>query len=391
MFEGSRTTYGARSTGRIRVERRRLDLSRLLPLLGCVLLLSACTTGKLPDYAAPSVTYVDSEDIDMSDVISYRQLTRDDFRGEKPPADFDERMAAVTCVYTQPLVDRNGIVIEPVDSEDGEQFYQVTFNNLRYRALMNRNCSWWNPRTNGLEEDYVLEHEQIHFALFEAAAREWGEMPPLRLRVKAQSRSAMRLEVQQQFEARMQQRLAALREQNYRFDEDTSVGLNPVKQKKWLNSVMARLRKTGGVEDESGTDCEASQKTREIMLLTRMMLNNADDPVTITGLLEEARLAAGPHECDDARARILAQKAYDLASAGSVPACEPDASALHAILRARDALPSGPGRARGLQLIKQAETAAMAPECDSVRARILAEKAIELAPQLDRVSPVRSD
>lgn len=361
----------------------------MLPLLGAALVLAACTSGKLPEYAAPSVTYVDGEDVDMSDVIAYRQLTRDDFRGDEPPAEFDERMAAVTCVYTKPLVDRNGIVIEPVDSVDGEQYYQVTFNNLRYRALMNRNCSWWNPRTTSFEEDYILEHEQIHFALFEAAAREWGEMPPLRVRVRAQSPGEMRRQVQQQFEAKMQQRLAALREQNYRFDEDTSVGLNPVKQKEWFNAVMARLSKYGLVEDEP--DCAASQRTREIMLLTRMVLNNAEDPVPITALLDEARAAAGPPECDDARARIVAQKAYALASADSLDTCEPDTPALRAMVRARDALRAGPERERRLRLIEQAEAAAMAPECDSVRARILAEKAIELSPQLDQVTPVRSD
>ena len=167
---------------------------RLVPWLCAAALLGGCSTSRLPDYAAPSVSFV-SKELDMTDVISYRPLVRDDFRGKKPPSSFDERMAAVTCVYTQPVVDKNSIEILPLSSGFGEQEYEVTFHNLRYRALMNRKCSWWNQGISGLDEDYVLEHEQIHFALFEAAARDWSQEPPLRVRVKAQSEEAMKKEV----------------------------------------------------------------------------------------------------------------------------------------------------------------------------------------------------
>ncbi len=211
------------------------------------LMLSGCTSG-LPNYAAPKISVVDRE-LDMSDVISYRKLERTDFRGTQPPADFDERMAAVTCVFTQPIVDKKAIDIQPATTADGDQVYDVTYKNLRYRALMNRNCSWWNSSTPGSDEDYVLEHEQIHFALFEIAAREWSELPPLRVRVKAASNDVMKRQIKAQFEDILRQRLKVLMEQNRKFDEETSLGRNPEKQGKWLDLMRSKL--PPGSEPES--------------------------------------------------------------------------------------------------------------------------------------------
>lgn len=209
-----------------------------------LLALTGCAT--LPDYAAPTITVLKDEALDVSDVIPYRALTRDDFRGTEPPAHFDERMAAVTCVYTQPIVDKQGIDIQPAIAADGGEAYDITYNNLKYQALMNRNCSWWNTATQGMAEDYVLEHEQIHFALFEIAARKWSEGPPVRIQIRADSREVMLENLQARFEALLQERLQVLLKQNRRFDEETSVGHNPEKQKLWLELVETQLEATSG-------------------------------------------------------------------------------------------------------------------------------------------------
>ncbi len=42
---------------------------------------------------------------------------------------------------------------------------------LRFRAEMERDCSWWNPGVRSRDEPRILEHEQMHFVLFEIAAR----------------------------------------------------------------------------------------------------------------------------------------------------------------------------------------------------------------------------
>ena len=48
----------------------------------------------------------------------------------------------------------------------------MTPRDLRFRAQMDRKCSWWNPKDLGFPQEYILEHEQIHFALCELGARD---------------------------------------------------------------------------------------------------------------------------------------------------------------------------------------------------------------------------
>ena len=275
-----------------------------LLMLGAAIVIG-CSTSRLPGYARPSVVFVDNEEMDMSDVIAYRELVRDDFRGGRPPSDFDERMAAVTCVYTQPLVDKQGIEIELAGSEDGEPVFEVTYNNLRYRALMNRGCSWWNPNTRIFEEDYILEHEQIHFALFEAAAREWNREPPLRVRVRRQDPAAQ-----------LRERLDALRAQNLRFDEETSLGHNPDRQRQWLDEVMTRLEKNAAyaavVDDEEESGCAGGAVLRGDFEKVRRMLDDLADGSAVARLVDEAEAAAALPECDTVRARILIDRAIEL-------------------------------------------------------------------------------
>lgn len=281
-------------------------------LIGAALMLSGCTSG-LPNYAAPKISVLSDEDMDMSDVITYRKLSRADFRGTQPPTNFDERMAAVTCVYTQPIVDKQAIDIQPATTAGGHQAYDVTFKNLKYRALMNRNCSWWNPNNVSSVEDYVLEHEQIHFALFEIAAREWSELPPLRIRVKADNSDAMKREMQAQFEDLLQQRLEVLLEQNRKFDEETSLGNNPAKQREWLESVRSRLPPGG----ESGAAlprafCALSDAASASIARARAALSDSQQRAEMIHLIEEVETAVGAPECDSVRARILADKACQL-------------------------------------------------------------------------------
>jgi hypothetical protein len=204
-----------------------------------VITLIGCST--LPDYATPKVLLGHVDDVDLSDVISYRKLERADFKGEHPPAKFDERMAAVTCAYVLPELDKLAIDTQPALTSDGEPGYRVTFNNLRYRAVMDRNCSWWNSEVTLLGKDYVLEHEQIHFALFEIAARRWSDAPPLQLKVKADSEEAMALSMKTQYERQFQTRRDSLLAENHKFDEETSIGYFPEQQKRWLNLIRSAL------------------------------------------------------------------------------------------------------------------------------------------------------
>ena len=50
-------------------------------------------------------------------------------------------------------------------------FYVGTISQLKFKTVFVPECSWWNPNLAKNGENYVLQHDQIHFALTELAAR----------------------------------------------------------------------------------------------------------------------------------------------------------------------------------------------------------------------------
>lgn len=116
---------------------------------------------------------MDPSDVDLSDVIAYRKLVRADFEAVNPPAAIAphaDKMFAATCAYLITTPDTQ-LAVQPIQSPDGTTVYRATAHHLRFRAQMDRNCSWWSPRDSDVPDAYILEHEQIHFALFELEVR----------------------------------------------------------------------------------------------------------------------------------------------------------------------------------------------------------------------------
>ncbi len=107
---------------------------------------------------------------------------------------------------------------------------------------MDRSCSWWNAEQTVIPADYVLQHEQIHFALTEIHARKINE-EITKLRMRASSRehapSVARAHVQLILEAAARELLAESR----RFDEQSSTRMDKEAQARWQLAVEARLRR----------------------------------------------------------------------------------------------------------------------------------------------------
>jgi hypothetical protein len=216
------------------------SLKVLLVLLGC---------SRLPDSAAPSGGLVDPASVDLSDAIAYRSLTRADFKGTKAPAAFAavaDRVGAATCGHVLTTPDTQMEILgEGV--QGGEMRYRVNVRQLRFRALMDRSCSWWNDGVAAFAPDYVLEHEQIHFALYELGARRLNKAASDIAR-DMQGEGPSKDEVQRAAEQTL--RKAVLDEvedilaENRSFDEDTSLGYKPDRQKVWLRRVISELSAT---------------------------------------------------------------------------------------------------------------------------------------------------
>lgn len=217
-------------------------------LLAALVAGAGCRSSRLPEWAHGGAREVAPETAD-SDVIPYRTLTRDDFRaGEPPPslASHKDEVGAATCAYfrTAPGIE---VEVRPSTRAAETPRYDVSLRGLAVESVMSRSCSWWNAGQKALPEDYVLQHEQIHFALFELAARRFnadaariaakcaysGEDPkPLVERTRAC--------VREQIDAAMREAMA----ENRRFDEDTSYAHEPDKQRAWWARVQRELGAT---------------------------------------------------------------------------------------------------------------------------------------------------
>ncbi len=190
----------------------------------------------------------DPELLRTGDLIRYRELTRDDFLAEDPPPESGGghgEVGAATCVFltTDPetyiRASSRGPGLRP-----GEVRARVE--NLRFLAYMDRECSWWNPAPVSLPAAYILRHEQIHFALFEIAARR------LNARADALARELESVSTDQQralqvvhgrIDAEMQRVMDEILARSNDFDRETSRTYRQDRQDWWWRSVSVELER----------------------------------------------------------------------------------------------------------------------------------------------------
>jgi hypothetical protein len=210
-----------------------------------LLALGACS--RLPSYARPQGSLMDPSTIDGEDLIEYRALTRADFMGEKPvgeAAQHVDAMGAQTYAIVRP--DPNlKILITGTREADGDTRYRGKLESrLHFRAEMDRRRSWWNPNLKEVPEEYVLQHEQIHFAIAALEAQHLNASAAeltARMHAEGDSQEEVRDAIQAKLDAVIKEALERLIDQNGKFDEDTSARYDPKKQDAWWRRVKSAL------------------------------------------------------------------------------------------------------------------------------------------------------
>lgn len=245
---------------RIRPRYTRRELGALAPILlaGLALTGAGCAArraepvGPLPEFATPRGRLLGSSESVPRDAIPYRGLEREDFRGEEPPPQFGryrERLGAATCCY---VLARPETRIEVRQMPPGDR-WQGAPTQLGFRAVMDPDCSWWNTEQTRLPAEYVLEHEQIHFALFELEARRLDARAAELTRaatVTASSPEQALRRSREVLEEALARGLEATLRRNREFDEDTSMGFRPERQEVWLERVRSELAATDPTTEE---------------------------------------------------------------------------------------------------------------------------------------------
>jgi hypothetical protein len=199
--------------------------------------------GKLPEAARGSAFGISSTELAGRDLVGYRRLVPGDFRASAPPAAARaeaEQLGAASCTLLVP--DPLRMTATPRKHGAG-WVYDARPDRLRFRAVFDRGCSWWN-RAAPLPSDYVLQHEQIHFALTEIRARRLNAREPaLRARVTASAPTAQAaIEASRRaVEALLAEETRAHLARSDRFDADTSGHVDRAAQGRWAALVEREL------------------------------------------------------------------------------------------------------------------------------------------------------
>jgi len=209
-------------------------------------LVTACA--QLPEYAKPRTIQIDEIHKVIPTGFTYRQLTPEDFRATSSPENLSthgKSINAQSATTIRITADSNFSIIRWPFLDQINYFGSI--NHLAFEAVMIPNNSWWNPKIKAAITGYVLQHEQIHFALTELAARKltkdarkWA----LNLSVIKQSPQEVHSEIVQQIKAMINSAIKANQKRHLKFDEDTSLFYNPSWQAWWLEKVDKELKQT---------------------------------------------------------------------------------------------------------------------------------------------------
>lgn len=211
------------------------------------LILLALLTGcaRLPDYALPRAERLVYDPAMIEDAFTYRQLTRADFQATTLPPDRAMHEASInahTCIRIRPAKDSRFTVSRAWYGDS--RVYIGGIESISFEAIMIPGCSWWNPAIPAGNRAYVLQHEQIHFALVELTARH------LTVRSREAIKTFMaihptpeaaRAEVGATIKEWIRSAMAESLAEHTAFDEDTSLFHSPKRQDWWMEKVHGEL------------------------------------------------------------------------------------------------------------------------------------------------------
>jgi hypothetical protein len=181
----------------------------------------------------------------LEDAFTYRKLTREDFRATVLPPDrimHESSINAYTCAQIRPTQDSKYTVNRT--QYNGTVFYIGSIQNIGFEAIMIPACSWWNPELPAFARRYVLQHEQIHFAIAELAARQ------LTAQTRQSALTFMAIqptyggaieEVNDKVKSWIREASEGSLAMHTAFDEDTSLFHSPKWQRWWKKEIDAKL------------------------------------------------------------------------------------------------------------------------------------------------------
>ncbi len=205
------------------------------------ILLSGCS--RLPTYGQPRVEI--SNAFRTSQVISYRELTIADFRAPALPKDLLSHEQDLNAHCSVAIRTRPGATyLFSFQKSDAGQLRCGHAENLGFEAAMLPEKSWWSSTLAADKETYVLQHEQVHFALMEVAARQLNRRAALeryQLTACAADAEAVINRISATIDRWMAESQKETLKQHGEFDEATSRLYSLKVQQWWYDRAMKEL------------------------------------------------------------------------------------------------------------------------------------------------------
>jgi len=184
----------------------------------------------------------------LADAFTYRRLTRNDFQADSLPPEQAGHAASINayaCTQIRPGRDTRLAVSR--SRLAGSDMVLGSVQQIAFEAVMIPGCSWWNPDLAERYTAYVLQHEQIHFAITEVAARRLtaGARESLSgfLAVEYSSEAAENA-VAQKIRSMIKTAVGESLKMHTAFDEETSLFHSPRRQQWWMENMEAALAAT---------------------------------------------------------------------------------------------------------------------------------------------------
>jgi hypothetical protein len=235
-----------------------IRVERYAALFLSLALVAACA--RLPEYARPRRIHTDELQKTPSSGFAYRPLTPDDFRAASLPermAEHAERIKANATIQIRLTAD--SIIRITSGDLNGQRYFFGTIEHLAFEAVMLPDRSWWNPKIPASKRRYVLQHEQIHFALTELTARQLTNDAPKwasDVLVIEPTAQRVRAELARQIKDRVNAAMEADLKRQTEFDEDTSLFFSPKRQQWWFRTVEQDLKQTHREPKDAGERVE---------------------------------------------------------------------------------------------------------------------------------------
>ena len=228
----------------------------ICPSIILMVLLSGCSA--LPDYAMPRSGIKIKDPAILKDAVTYRRLARSDFKAAALAEDramHADSIGAHTCVQIRPSEESKYTVYR---ARFGEAWaFYGSIESIRFEAIMLPGCSWWNPALPSRRHAYVLQHEQIHFAITELAARRLTEQARRKAKTFLSihpTLQAVREDIVATIQKWIREANTASLAEHTLFDQDTSVYPDPRAQQWWFRNIEEQLAELQPDAQANGVD-----------------------------------------------------------------------------------------------------------------------------------------